>query len=337
MELSTTAIAARNMDFGTTSAAIRKMENDYKLEGWALCALVGGAALAVIPVGIVSAVSADEPSTTAWFIFYLVPYLIGFLAHLIVLKRPPANVVETRPLTATQWLAALLCCVPIIALGSLLGSGLSSLISGGTAVNPMENAFHSTGLRLVFSVLLAPLWEEFIFRKLMIDRCGAYGHRSAVIFSAVMFALYHGNLYQLFYAFGVGLVLGYVYSHTGRVAYTIALHMALNLWASIPSLLLNDSAAASLIAIRTGCIDTVTLVNSLPDLTGYINYLVVKAMLCVGGVVMLIRLHRMKGICWKDKELEMPPRQRINTIYHNAGVVVFITICCIECALALLI
>ena len=60
-------------------------------------------------------------------------------------------------------------------------------------------------------------------------------------------------------------------------------------------------------------------------------------MLCVGGVVMLIRLHRMKGICWKDKELEMPPRQRINTIYHNAGVVVFITICCIECALALLI
>ncbi|MDL2236926.1 CPBP family intramembrane metalloprotease, partial [Christensenellaceae bacterium OttesenSCG-928-K19] len=83
--------------------------------------------------------------------------------------------------------------------------------------------------------ILAPIAEEFIFRKLLIDRLARYGQWVAVFTSALLFGLFHGNFSQFFYAFGAGLVFGYVYIKTGKVWYTMLLHGIIN---TIPFLLM---------------------------------------------------------------------------------------------------
>ena len=46
-----------------------------------------------------------------------------------------------------------------------------------------------------------------------------------MLFSGLMFGLFHGNLNQFVYAFVLGLCFGFIYVKTGNIRYTIGLHM----------------------------------------------------------------------------------------------------------------
>ena len=48
-----------------------------------------------------------------------------------------------------------------------------------------------------------------------------------------MFALFHLNLFQFFYAFGLGLMFGYVYMRTSQLRYSIVMHMIINFNGSV--------------------------------------------------------------------------------------------------------
>lgn len=82
---------------------------------------------------------------------------------------------------------------------------------------------------LLFCGILAPIMEELVWRKLIIDRLRRYGDLFAILTSGLLFGLIHGNFGQFFYAAMVGIVLGGVYLYTGKLRYTVGLHMALNL------------------------------------------------------------------------------------------------------------
>ena len=41
------------------------------------------------------------------------------------------------------------------------------------------------------------------------------------------------NVFQFFYAFGLGLMFGYVYTRTSRLRYSVAMHMLINLNGSV--------------------------------------------------------------------------------------------------------
>lgn len=79
--------------------------------------------------------------------------------------------------------------------------------------------------------ILAPITEELIFRGLVFRRmkdgmCAGI----AVVLSAVIFGLYHGNVVQFIYASLMGIVLAVVYQRTGTLWTAILAHMAANLW-----------------------------------------------------------------------------------------------------------
>ena len=75
---------------------------------------------------------------------------------------------------------------------------------------------------------MAPVAEELIFRKALIDGLSRYGEGAAVFASGLVFGLAHGNFSQCFYAFGLGLAFGYIYVKSGKIHLTILPHAALN-------------------------------------------------------------------------------------------------------------
>ena len=85
---------------------------------------------------------------------------------------------------------------------------------------------------LLFSLItigvLPALFEEFAFRKVIYGSMRKYGPVVAAAFSSTLFGLMHQDLTQGIFAFGMGLVLCYVYEKTGRLVYTILLHFVNN-------------------------------------------------------------------------------------------------------------
>ena len=120
-------------------------------------------------------------------------------------------------------------------LGNMIGNILSAGATDGQATNRINDVILGSDWRVnaLFIGLLAPVCEEWIFRKEIISRLRRYGEKTAIIFSALAFALFHMNVFQFFYAFGLGLMFGYVYTRTSRLRYSVAMHMLINLNGSV--------------------------------------------------------------------------------------------------------
>ena len=85
-------------------------------------------------------------------------------------------------------------------------------------------------------LIFAPILEEFMFRKLFLDRLMVLGTRPAILISAVLFALPHlisQGPAQVFYTFVLGLSFAYVTARTRKVWPAILLHSLSNLYCGI--------------------------------------------------------------------------------------------------------
>lgn len=80
----------------------------------------------------------------------------------------------------------------------------------------------------LYASVLAPVWEELIFRGYVLRSLQPYGKRFAVLGSALLFGLFHGNLLQTPYAILMGLLLGYV-TVEYSIHWAIGLHLFNNL------------------------------------------------------------------------------------------------------------
>lgn len=59
-------------------------------------------------------------------------------------------------------------------------------------------------MNLALISIIGPIFEEILFRKILIDKTIKYGARISIIISALLFGLFHGNVNQFFYAFLMG-------------------------------------------------------------------------------------------------------------------------------------
>ena len=96
----------------------------------------------------------------------------------------------------------------------------------------MDNAGYNdlTPLLAGYSILLAPVAEELIFRGLIFRYARyAFPFWIANIWQALLFGLIHGNFIQGIYAFVMGLFLGFL-CHRGRgIKYSIPVHILYNI------------------------------------------------------------------------------------------------------------
>ncbi|MBO5790251.1 MAG: CPBP family intramembrane metalloprotease [Clostridia bacterium] len=174
-------------------------------------------------------------------------YGIAFPLLCILVHRAKAEPISKRKMPLWQFSIIIPIMYALTMAGNLFGQVLSSVLNQFPifkAENELtEILLSSDALWITFAltVIVAPIMEELVFRKMLIPRLLVLGEGIAVLISALFFGLFHGNLYQFFYAFLVGIVFGYLFAKTGKVIYTIALHMTLNFFSGfLPTLLLRS-------------------------------------------------------------------------------------------------
>ena len=178
-----------------------------------------------------------------WFRFMLMvlpQYMLAMPLAALLMRKMQPQLIERKPLSAGKFTLVVFVCIAIMYAGSLLGSGINMIIQAITQndmTKVIENLIMGSSVwaNLVFVVLLAPIAEELFYRRLLIPKLLPFGEKPAIILSGLAFGLIHGNLSQFFYAFGLGLAFGYVFVKTGKVIYTIILHIFINFLGSVVS------------------------------------------------------------------------------------------------------
>lgn len=122
----------------------------------------------------------------------------------------------------------------------------------------LVNDAPTTFMNVFTSVILAPIAEELFFRGVVLKQLARVSGRFAIIISAVMFGLMHGNPYQAVMAFLIGLVLGYITIETDSVVPAIICHMAVNTMASVTDIVYYfDSSLADSVSYMVGVLEFV--------------------------------------------------------------------------------
>lgn len=174
-------------------------------------------------------------------ICYLPPLIV---IPLVLRNMPKAEKPAVRPLPLRELAIAAPFCIGTLylfaALTNVIIAGIENLTGAETANALDALAELPVAVYALSAVVVAPLCEEFLFRKLFLNRCRSLGDLSAILLSAAAFALMHENLYQLLYGFAVGVCLGSVAILTGRIRECIVLHMCANAVSVLASLELGD-------------------------------------------------------------------------------------------------
>lgn len=277
----------------------------------------------------------EEISSAALYLLNYIPmYLIAFPIYLLLSKRIPATVPEQKPMSVGSILLAFLCCQCIAIAGNLIGVIVNTFLTLllGVSTNSTfltDGVFGDSGLLFIcIAVIFAPIVEEMIFRKVLIDRIRKYGNGAAILMSGMMFGLFHGNLSQFFYAAGLGMLFAFIYIRTGKIRHTITLHMMVNFWGSaMPLLMLRNVDFNELVDTLTGG-DFSALTAMVSDLIPFFIYVILNYTLALAGLIILI-LNR-KRMTVEPPIEPIPKGKRLSAACLNIGFFALLAACIYE-------
>ena len=170
-----------------------------------------------------------------WLFTTLPLYLLGFpIAYLILRKVPDSEQTpEKTNMPIKQFIKLFLIGYTFMYIGNLISMVISSLIAsftGKVLLNPIAEAVASANIftTFLYTVILAPLGEEYFFRFLTYKKLSKYGDKIYILLSSLLFAVFHLNVFQIIYAFLMGTILGYMYAKTRNMKYNVSMHMIVN-------------------------------------------------------------------------------------------------------------
>lgn len=278
----------------------------------------------------------DNPNLSL-LVSMLPTYAIAFPLTSLLIRQVPGVQMKKHNMKPTQLLGAFTISYALMYLSNLAGQFFTNII-GIIKSSPVDDAIADLVSELnpltafFVMVLLAPALEEWIFRKLLVDRTIRYGEGTAIFLSGLMFGLFHGNLNQFVYTFLVGAFWAFIYVKTGRLRYTIYLHMALNFMGSVGSLFFLD-AISTLEGGSSAMNGFHFLLGMLLPLAIVIPYLIVVFGLVISGIVLLVT--NWKRFRLIPAELFIPKEKRFSVIFLNVGMILYVLFWIIQIILQL--
>lgn len=268
----------------------------------------------------------------------IIQYAIAFPVLYFILRTVPS----TKPVGERVGIKKLLkygvVCMFFMYVGSYISTFLMTNIGsflGEMPENAVDTVLNNTNIFLSILIvgIIGPIFEELMFRKLFIDRLTPYGETVAILFPSLMFGLFHGNLYQFFYAFLLGIAFSYVYVKTGKIVYSIILHMFINLFCGVlPSAVFSmiDYNELMELAVAGQITEEYVAANMLP-LMLFMIY--TYGMLAMVGIGVFVFLKNIKNIHINKGEVKFPKGVGSDVMFFNVGTVSLIAICLVLIAL----
>ena len=240
-------------------------------------------------------------------------YILPLPIFLYLMNKLEKQEIHSNKLTIKKFIVYIAISLTLMWVGNLIGLTITEILGNliqSEIANPIVETIDSSSVytNLLLMVIMAPIFEEIIFRKLLIDRTIKYGKGVSILLSALIFGLFHGNLNQFFYAFLIGGFFAYVYIKTGKIIYTILLHLTVNFFGSIISVIVGNS------------LNNMNTMANLPiaDAGIIIIYFLIYVLIVIVGVIGLLKNYKKISLL-KDNLIKKP----YTTSLINIGMICF--------------
>lgn len=249
-------------------------------------------------------------------------YVLPFPIFYWLMKKTETVELEKTSINAKTFILYIGITLTLMWIGNLIGLSITSFLSSALhsdIANPVHELINGADIwfNLLIISIIAPIFEEILFRKFLIDRTIRYGAKVSIVLSAVIFAFFHGNLNQFFYALFMGGFFAYVYIKTGKIIYSIMLHIIVNLMGSVVSLIIANSI--------NNLMSGFTLVD-VGILLGYV--IILFSFLAIG----IIGLSRFKKARFNGAKTEIALKNPFKIMFLNYGMICFIAFFIFEMA-----
>ncbi|HTO14261.1 MAG TPA: type II CAAX endopeptidase family protein [Edaphocola sp.] len=173
----------------------------------------------------------------------LISFLLPAIAFILLLPKKPISFLHFKPISSISnivWIIILaISCVffvsttsqflqylPLGKMADQLQSQRESMEQLALEMKSMEDLL----LRLLIMAALPAIGEEIFFRGILQRFVHSFWKNAigAAIITAVIFALFHGSIYNIIPITIAGTILGLVYYYTGNIWYNIILHFIIN-------------------------------------------------------------------------------------------------------------
>ena len=103
--------------------------------------------------------------------------------------------------------------------------------------------------------IVSPLAEEIVFRGIVYNRLRRqYTRWIAIVASALLFGLYHGNVVQALYGFVLGVLIAVLYEKYGSFAVPVILHSAANIFVYVVTSVTEMDVAVMTVPVLMVCL-----------------------------------------------------------------------------------
>ena len=245
-------------------------------------------------------------------------YILVLPIFIYLMKKIESTNIDKERLTIKSILKYCCIALTLMWIGNLVGLGITTLIGNtmtSEIINPIEQLIHNTNIyiNIIIISIVAPIFEEILFRKFLIDRTIKYGAKLSILLSALLFAFFHGNLSQFFYAFLIGAFFAYVYIKTGKIIYSIILHAFVNFYGSVASVFVTSSAH--------NLVNGITMAN-IGDITIIAVYAIILLISWIVGLYMIFTKYNKLEL--NDSAREIFLEKPFSTVLLNLGMICFI-------------
>ena len=179
-------------------------------------------------------------------------------------------------------------------------------------------------------VVIAPLFEEFWFRGIVMESLRPYGNGFAIFVSALLFGLTHANFQQFFYAFVIGVCLGYIAVSTKSIITTTVMHAMFNGISGLLLLFMSVPAVGDYL-LELQRVDHSGAQGVMPDMPPvvvvYLVYLAAVVLLMLVGLIMAaFKLAKIKKYRVPKMWTELTAAQRWGVFLSRATVIIMLVL-----------
>lgn len=283
---------------------------------------------------------ADETSAAydkglGYFVLYIFIYIVIFpVIFLLFYKLRGKKTNQTLkscfkiPEKSAGWIIRWI----IISLGiTYLISALSNLIFSvleyfGIRLNLIEMDFGNSTFGIITTIIvlpvLAPIFEELLFRGTIYRNTEPIGQWFAIIITGIMFGLWHANCAQTLYTMTLGIMAGFLIAKTRSIFPSIILHFVFNIIATIQSLCMMNIDIEKIEAEDINYVAN----NIVPFLIISISVLLVTGLVIAGLVLFIIEIVKHKGKIFTSLnkgEYDIKPLKKA-AVYFSAPITIIV-------------
>ncbi len=163
-------------------------------------------------------------------------------------------------------------------------------------------------LFIVYLSIIPAIFEELLFRKVILNGAKQFGNIFAILFTSILFGMFHQNLQQVLGTALIGMVLAIVTIKTGDIKTSMCIHFTNNLFATLGQIVSTQMVNGEMTIVSLVCISLI---------------LVIVIFVIIGLVLLVKALITKKGIL-KTLDKEDKNKIRVASIFSNYYVLILL-------------